>query len=274
MLLGITGAIFLIVEITLLTFVIRYRRRGRRRDAEPEQIAGETRIEVIWTVIPVLILAVIVGSSFTSCPGSRTRRRQRAGAGRASTSTSKRTSSTGCSSTRRARVDQRAHGAPGPGRHARRHRRRTSRTAGGSRRSAARSTRSPARRTTRGSRRRRPATTRSAAPSSAGSSTRRCAASCRSSNGEQARSLDRGPARQAGVQASARRATASSGEGLVGPAIATSPTLQDPKALAHAREGRLRQDARSRQYVGREQLINALIAYLKTQPRRSEPSGG
>src|SRR5690349_18990375 len=38
LILGITGAVFLIVEGTLLAFVIRYRRRGRPRDEEPEQI--------------------------------------------------------------------------------------------------------------------------------------------------------------------------------------------------------------------------------------------
>jgi cytochrome c oxidase subunit 2 len=67
--LGITGAILLIVEGTLLTFVIRYRRRGRPRNAEPEQIHGATRIEIVWTVIPVLILAAIVSFVFYELPG-------------------------------------------------------------------------------------------------------------------------------------------------------------------------------------------------------------
>jgi cytochrome c oxidase subunit 2 len=67
--LGVTGAVFLLVEGTLLTFVIRYRRRGRPRYAEPEQIHGATRVEVIWTVIPVLILAAIVSVVFYELPG-------------------------------------------------------------------------------------------------------------------------------------------------------------------------------------------------------------
>ena len=69
LILGITGAIFLLVEGTLLTFVIRYRRRGRSRNAEPEQIHGETRVEIVWTVIPVLILAAIVSFVFYKLPG-------------------------------------------------------------------------------------------------------------------------------------------------------------------------------------------------------------
>jgi cytochrome c oxidase subunit 2 len=67
--LGITGAVFLVVEGTLLTFVIRYRRRGRPRDAEPEQISGNTRIEIAWTVAPVVLLAVIVAFVFYKLPG-------------------------------------------------------------------------------------------------------------------------------------------------------------------------------------------------------------
>ncbi|MFL6015234.1 MAG: cytochrome c oxidase subunit II [Gaiellaceae bacterium] len=69
LILGITGAVFLIVESTLLLFVIRYRRRGRRRDLEPEQVHGNTRIEVVWTVVPVVLLAVIVGFVFYKLPG-------------------------------------------------------------------------------------------------------------------------------------------------------------------------------------------------------------
>jgi len=69
LILGITGAVFLLVEGTLLTFVIRYRRRGRPRDAEPEQIHGATRIEIVWTVVPVLLLAVIVSFVFYKLPG-------------------------------------------------------------------------------------------------------------------------------------------------------------------------------------------------------------
>ena len=61
--------VFVVVEAVLLTFVIRYRRRGRPRDAEPEQIHGDTRIEVAWTVAPVVLIAVIVAFVFYKLPG-------------------------------------------------------------------------------------------------------------------------------------------------------------------------------------------------------------
>ena len=69
LILGVTGAVFLLVEGTLLTFVIRYRRRGRPRHAEPEQIHGATSIEIVWTVVPVVLLAVIVSFVFYKLPG-------------------------------------------------------------------------------------------------------------------------------------------------------------------------------------------------------------
>jgi len=64
-----TGAIFVVVEGALLWFVIRYRRRGRPRSAEGPQIHAHTRLELIWTVIPVLILAAILGFVFYELPG-------------------------------------------------------------------------------------------------------------------------------------------------------------------------------------------------------------
>jgi cytochrome c oxidase subunit II len=67
--LAITGVVFLLVEGTLVAFVIRYRRRGRPRDEEPEQVHGEKRIEIAWTVVPVVLLAVIVGFVFYKLPG-------------------------------------------------------------------------------------------------------------------------------------------------------------------------------------------------------------
>jgi len=57
--LGFTSAIFLIVEGAIVMFVWKYRRRGRPRTAEGAQVHGHTRLELIWTVIPVVILAVI-----------------------------------------------------------------------------------------------------------------------------------------------------------------------------------------------------------------------
>jgi cytochrome c oxidase subunit 2 len=67
--LGITGAVFVIVEATLLTFVIRYRRRGRPKYEEGSEIAGDRNIEIAWTAVPVLLLAAIVAFVFYQLPG-------------------------------------------------------------------------------------------------------------------------------------------------------------------------------------------------------------
>ena len=59
LILGITAAIFILVEVTLAIFVVRYRSRGRPREVEGPQIRGHTNLELAWTAGPVLILAVI-----------------------------------------------------------------------------------------------------------------------------------------------------------------------------------------------------------------------
>jgi len=67
--LGITAVIFLIVEISLIVFIVQYRNRGRPRTDEGPQIRGHNRLELIWTVIPVLILVAIMGFVFYKLPG-------------------------------------------------------------------------------------------------------------------------------------------------------------------------------------------------------------
>jgi cytochrome c oxidase subunit 2 len=54
-----TSVIFVAVEGALVAFIWKYRRRGRPRTAEGAEVHGHTRLEVTWTVIPVIILAVI-----------------------------------------------------------------------------------------------------------------------------------------------------------------------------------------------------------------------
>src|SRR5947208_13152886 len=54
-----TGIILLGVEGALVAFVIKYRRGKRPRDAEGPQIHGSSRLEAIWTVLPVVVLALI-----------------------------------------------------------------------------------------------------------------------------------------------------------------------------------------------------------------------
>ena len=69
LLLAITGGIFVIVEGALVIFVIRFRNRGRSRTLEGPQIHGATRLELIWTAIPVVILAAIVAFVLVKLPG-------------------------------------------------------------------------------------------------------------------------------------------------------------------------------------------------------------
>jgi cytochrome c oxidase subunit 2 len=64
-----TGFIFVLVEGALVLFVIRYRHRGRPVEVEGPQIRGHHRLEIAWTVLPVLILAVIGGFVFYELPG-------------------------------------------------------------------------------------------------------------------------------------------------------------------------------------------------------------
>jgi len=66
---GFTGAIFLLVEGALITFIVKYRRGKRAATAEGPQIHGATRLEIIWTVVPVLILAAIGAFVFVKLPG-------------------------------------------------------------------------------------------------------------------------------------------------------------------------------------------------------------
>ena len=55
---AITGAIFLFVAALLLFVIFRYRARGDE-SVEPPQVYGSNRIELAWTVIPVLIVIVL-----------------------------------------------------------------------------------------------------------------------------------------------------------------------------------------------------------------------
>ena len=69
LILGFTGAIFVLVEVSLVVFIWKYRSRGRPRSAEGVQVHGNTRLELIWTVIPVVILAAIGVFVFYELPG-------------------------------------------------------------------------------------------------------------------------------------------------------------------------------------------------------------
>jgi cytochrome c oxidase subunit 2 len=62
-------AILVLVEGALILFVVRYRRGKRARTAEGPQIHGATRLELIWTAIPVLILVAIASFILYKLPG-------------------------------------------------------------------------------------------------------------------------------------------------------------------------------------------------------------
>ena len=59
LILAISVGIFVLVVGALLLFVVRYRSRGRPREAEGPQVHGATNLELAWTAAPVIILAVI-----------------------------------------------------------------------------------------------------------------------------------------------------------------------------------------------------------------------
>jgi cytochrome c oxidase subunit 2 len=63
-----TTAIFVVVIGTFVFFIYRYRHGGRARTVEGPQVHGNTRLELIWTVIPVVILAVIGTVVFIELP--------------------------------------------------------------------------------------------------------------------------------------------------------------------------------------------------------------
>ena len=68
LLLVVTGFVFVLVEGALIVFVIKYRRRTRPVDAEGPQIHGNTRLELLWTFIPLALVTIIVSFVFYKLP--------------------------------------------------------------------------------------------------------------------------------------------------------------------------------------------------------------
>jgi cytochrome c oxidase subunit 2 len=56
LILGITGVVFILVQATLLVFLVRYRRRPGSR---AHYTHGNHVVEFIWTIVPTLILVVL-----------------------------------------------------------------------------------------------------------------------------------------------------------------------------------------------------------------------
>jgi cytochrome c oxidase subunit 2 len=61
--------VLLAVAVPLAIFVVRYRSRGRSREVEGPQIHGSTRLEIAWTVVPVVILLIVTVFTFYKLPG-------------------------------------------------------------------------------------------------------------------------------------------------------------------------------------------------------------
>jgi cytochrome c oxidase subunit 2 len=58
---GFAALIFLSVMIPLALILSRYRERNLPREAEGPQIRGNVRLELLWTAIPIAIVAILVG---------------------------------------------------------------------------------------------------------------------------------------------------------------------------------------------------------------------
>jgi cytochrome c oxidase subunit 2 len=65
---AVTIVVFVLVEGLLVVFAIRYRRGKRTRLDEGPQIHGSTRLELIWTVIPAVLLAAIASFVLFTLP--------------------------------------------------------------------------------------------------------------------------------------------------------------------------------------------------------------
>jgi cytochrome c oxidase subunit II len=66
---GFAVLIFLVVEVALVLFIVKYRNRGRPVDAEGPQVRGHLNLELAWTAIPLLILVAIAIFTFYELPG-------------------------------------------------------------------------------------------------------------------------------------------------------------------------------------------------------------
>jgi cytochrome c oxidase subunit II len=66
--LGVTVTIFVLVGGWLLYSALRFRVRRGDPDIEPPQVRGSTRLEIGWTVAPVLVLAALAGYTIDHIP--------------------------------------------------------------------------------------------------------------------------------------------------------------------------------------------------------------
>ncbi len=58
--LAMAAVVFVLVEGLIILIVVRDRRRGNEA-GEPAQVRGHTRLEIIWTVVPLLLVILLFG---------------------------------------------------------------------------------------------------------------------------------------------------------------------------------------------------------------------
>ena len=68
--LGVTVTIFVLVGGWLLYTAVRFRERKGEVREDPPQVHGSTRLEIGWTVVPVLILVGLAGYTFYKLPAA------------------------------------------------------------------------------------------------------------------------------------------------------------------------------------------------------------
>ena len=64
-----TFGIFVLVEGLLVAFIVRYRRRDRPRFEDGAPVHGATKLELMWTAFPVVVLFLIGAFVFIELPG-------------------------------------------------------------------------------------------------------------------------------------------------------------------------------------------------------------
>lgn len=64
----IAGVVLLSVAIPLILFIVRYRGGGRPRTQDGPQVHGSPRLELLWTIVPIGLIAIGVGFTFYKLP--------------------------------------------------------------------------------------------------------------------------------------------------------------------------------------------------------------
>jgi cytochrome c oxidase subunit 2 len=64
----VTLAVFVLVEGALIAFVVKFRSGRRSREEDAPQIHGSTKLELIWTVLPAVVLAAIASFVLVTLP--------------------------------------------------------------------------------------------------------------------------------------------------------------------------------------------------------------